>query len=273
MTIEAKLVVVGGNATKGEVNLKLPMTIGRTKDAGLSIAHPMVSRLHCTLYEMEGAVVIRDNNSSNGTFVNDQRISESVLRPGDKLTVGPLTFVAIYKHPGRFPQIGPRPAPPPQPGAAQPSSGDSDADLNALAAAAQNLDYNNEDPTTFHPSHGTRAGFQDLINEIPDADFEIDSGDNLFGSSSIPRFDEGDDVLDIPEEGDLEDFDHEDYVEEDEEEEGTVGGESPDVNSFFQDLLDMAAEDSLLDFSADGKSDQEPEVDPSEEEQHNEQSN
>lgn len=97
--MDAKLVVVGGNATKGEVKLKLPMTIGRDKRAGLCIAHPMVSRVHCTLFESDGMLMLRDNNSANGTFINDQRVrNQATIMPGDKLTVGPLTFVAIYKN-------------------------------------------------------------------------------------------------------------------------------------------------------------------------------
>ncbi|HEY1065409.1 MAG TPA: FHA domain-containing protein [Pirellulales bacterium] len=131
--MDAKLVVIGGNATKSEVKLRLPMTIGRTKDAGLSIAHPMVSRKHCTLYEREGALYIRDNQSANGTFVNDNRIlGDLLIKPGDRLTVGPLTFVAIYrlpKGPG-FATTGPVQT-------TRDPIRDSDADLAALIKAAQ----------------------------------------------------------------------------------------------------------------------------------------
>ncbi|QGJ70198.1 Hypothetical protein PBC10988_18920 [Planctomycetales bacterium 10988] len=95
--MDAKLVVINGNASKREIKLRLPMTIGRTKEAGLTVAHPNVSRLHCQLYESNGSLVVRDYNSTNGTFLNDEKVGESVIQPGDKLTVGPLTFVAIYR--------------------------------------------------------------------------------------------------------------------------------------------------------------------------------
>ena len=97
--------VVGGNATKAEINLRLPMTIGRNKDAGLTIGHTMVSRIHCQLYELDNALVIRDNNSSNGTVLNGEKVREAVVKPGDKLIIGPLTFVAIYQHTGNFPSL------------------------------------------------------------------------------------------------------------------------------------------------------------------------
>lgn len=104
--MDAKLVVVGGKASKGEVKLKLPTVLGRSRDAGLAIAHPNVSRRHCEIREVEGALIVRDLGSSNGTLVNDEEIQEVVLKPGDTLTVGPLVFRAEYKHTGKFPIIG-----------------------------------------------------------------------------------------------------------------------------------------------------------------------
>lgn len=94
--MEAKLVVVGGKANMGEVKLRLPMTIGRGNKADLIISHPTVSRIHCKLSEVDGQLVVRDNSSSNGTFVDDQQVSESVVRPGQQLKIGPITFRAEY---------------------------------------------------------------------------------------------------------------------------------------------------------------------------------
>ena len=104
--MEAKLILVGGRATKNEVVLSdLPVVVGRTAQAGLPIAHPLVSRRHCEIYELDGALVVRDLGSANGTHINETPIDEEVLRPGDKLTIGPLTFVAIYQHEGAFPNL------------------------------------------------------------------------------------------------------------------------------------------------------------------------
>jgi hypothetical protein len=123
--MDAKLVIVGGQANKSEVKLKLPMLIGRNPGLGLTINHNMVSRVHCQIYEREGALVVRDNNSSNGTLINNERISEAILKPGDRLAVGPLTFVAIYQHNGPFPNVGRESAPkaaPAAPKAAPPAA-------------------------------------------------------------------------------------------------------------------------------------------------------
>lgn len=98
--MEAKLIVVRGKATRSEIRLKLPTTIGRRKDSGLVIKHDQVSRQHCEIFEREGRLYVRDNQSANGTFVNEHRADEVALYPGDKLRVGPLTFRVEYKHQG-----------------------------------------------------------------------------------------------------------------------------------------------------------------------------
>ena len=98
--MEAKLVVIGGKANMGEVKLRLPMTIGRGNRADLMISHPTVSREHCKLLEQGGELVVKDNGSSNGTYVNGTKISKpTVVKPGEILAIGPLTFRAEYEAP------------------------------------------------------------------------------------------------------------------------------------------------------------------------------
>ncbi len=101
-----KLIVVGGQASRRGVKLTLPAFIGRSREADLTIGHAKVSRKHCELYEYETALAVRDNKSLNGTLVNDQKITEAVVKPGDLLTVGPLTFEVQYEHDGDFPTLG-----------------------------------------------------------------------------------------------------------------------------------------------------------------------
>ena len=96
--MDAKLVVVGGDAKTKEVNLRLPAVIGRGREATLTLPHPLVSRQHCELLESpNGTLMIRDLGSLNGTFINNQRITEQELPPGELLTVGTVTFRAVYE--------------------------------------------------------------------------------------------------------------------------------------------------------------------------------
>jgi hypothetical protein len=101
--MEAKLVIVGGKANKRDVLLKLPTVIGRSREADLTVAHPMVSRRHCEVFEVGGLLMLRDLGSLNGTLVGGQRITgEVALRPDDEFSVGPLTFRADYEYAGEI---------------------------------------------------------------------------------------------------------------------------------------------------------------------------
>ncbi len=104
--MDAKLVVVGGEARVTEIDLNLPVTIGRGRSTSIALPHPLVSRKHCEIYEEEGKLVINDLGSLNGTFVGDQRITEpTFLMPGELLTVGTVTFRAVYEIDGEVPAV------------------------------------------------------------------------------------------------------------------------------------------------------------------------
>ena len=67
--------------------------LGRRQDCQLRIPTKDVSRQHCAVIIENGTVIAKDLGSSNGTFVNGKRIAESELKAGDRLRVGPVTFV------------------------------------------------------------------------------------------------------------------------------------------------------------------------------------
>lgn len=106
--MKAKLRVVGGRANRQEIVLSLPTIVGRAKESGLCVRHPTVSRKHCELREEGGLLVVEDLGSSNGIAVGDRVVPRATLQPGDRLTIGPLTFEAQYQVNG----VSRAPAPP-----------------------------------------------------------------------------------------------------------------------------------------------------------------
>lgn len=76
-----------------------PFVIGRSPEAEMVLDDRWVSRRHCLIEEHGGRLVVRDLGSKHGTFVNAGLIHESVLLPGDKLTLGLTTLVADYDLP------------------------------------------------------------------------------------------------------------------------------------------------------------------------------
>jgi hypothetical protein len=98
--MQAKLIVVGGKANKGTVAVELPATIGRSRDADLTVGHRMISRKHCEAYLNDGLMMIRDVGSLNGVYVRGKRVKEAPLPPGAKFTIGPITFRVDYEYSG-----------------------------------------------------------------------------------------------------------------------------------------------------------------------------
>jgi pSer/pThr/pTyr-binding forkhead associated (FHA) protein len=71
--------------------------IGRDENADLSIDENVISREHAKLEKKWGGIVITDLDSKNGTFVNNERVKEKLLRDGDKVMLG--TVKLLYRNP------------------------------------------------------------------------------------------------------------------------------------------------------------------------------
>ncbi len=94
--MEVELKVVGGEVRPPMINLKLPAILGRGGEADIPLADSLVSRQHCKLYASRGRLMVRDLASLNGTFVGKVRVTEAEIAPGGLLTLGTVTFRAIY---------------------------------------------------------------------------------------------------------------------------------------------------------------------------------
>jgi len=140
--MDAKLVVVGSEAKPKEIKLRLPVIIGRGRQATLVLPHPLVSRKHCEIVECEGFLVVRDLGSLNGTFVNQRRIQQAVLPPGGLLTLGAVTFRAVYEASGTdSPAVDAFPSASQQAGGKQDSDSLPDTDdLSDLARREQHIE-------------------------------------------------------------------------------------------------------------------------------------
>ena len=63
-------------------------TVGSADDNSHQITDPSLSARHCELIRRGNVLWVRDLNSTNGTFLDEQRISESVISPGQVLRLG-----------------------------------------------------------------------------------------------------------------------------------------------------------------------------------------
>src|SRR5712692_4193300 len=87
----AKLVVLSAGMTGRTHELKVDKTtIGRVEDNSFQIAEPSVSSHHCEVLRRGADVVVRDLDSTNGTFINGEKITESPFKPGQVLRLGQI---------------------------------------------------------------------------------------------------------------------------------------------------------------------------------------
>jgi pSer/pThr/pTyr-binding forkhead associated (FHA) protein len=71
-------------------------TVGRAAGADFIVDGGLVSRVHCRLTALpDGDLEVSDLESTNGTFVNGERVTTTRLASGDKLRVGRIEIVAL----------------------------------------------------------------------------------------------------------------------------------------------------------------------------------
>ena len=85
----AKLVILNQGMTGRTFDLNIERTtVGRVEDNTFQIADASVSSHHAEILLRGTDIVVRDLNSTNGTFVNNDRITETVLKSGQTLRFG-----------------------------------------------------------------------------------------------------------------------------------------------------------------------------------------
>ncbi|MDX2054591.1 MAG: ATP-binding protein [Polyangiaceae bacterium] len=97
----ARLVMVEGPHVGERFNLSASIIIGRSTLADICVEDVGVSRKHAQVKRTDdGVYVISDLQSKNGVYVNEKKVEELALAPGDKIRLGPrATFVFGYLDP------------------------------------------------------------------------------------------------------------------------------------------------------------------------------
>jgi pSer/pThr/pTyr-binding forkhead associated (FHA) protein len=75
------------------------MTVGRRESCDIPMRFPNISSKHCELTFRSGYWYIRDLHSTNGIKVNDLRVDQKILHPGDKISIGKRLFTIQYSLP------------------------------------------------------------------------------------------------------------------------------------------------------------------------------
>jgi len=90
---------ISGKYQGGEFPLKheKQIVIGRSTELDMVLAEDMVSRKHAKIITQGGKVVIEDLGSTNGTFVNGEKIKHARLKEGDRILIGTSILRLVQK--------------------------------------------------------------------------------------------------------------------------------------------------------------------------------
>jgi pSer/pThr/pTyr-binding forkhead associated (FHA) protein len=70
-------------------------TLGRARRADFIVDAALVSRIHCRLAAGAGEIEAVDLQSTNGTYVNGQRVERGTLKHGDRLRIGAVELLVM----------------------------------------------------------------------------------------------------------------------------------------------------------------------------------
>ncbi len=87
---------ISGPYESKTVSVDGELSIGRTDQANVAIDDTGLSRVNTTFFIDDGELLVADENSTNGTFVNDERVTRPrVLRAGDEIKIGSGTIIRL----------------------------------------------------------------------------------------------------------------------------------------------------------------------------------
>jgi pSer/pThr/pTyr-binding forkhead associated (FHA) protein len=74
-----------------------PITIGRARECTIVVDNPTVSKRHAKIEYVNGAHILTDLDSTNGTLINGKKIKQVTLKDDDKVTIGKHSIVYMVE--------------------------------------------------------------------------------------------------------------------------------------------------------------------------------
>ncbi len=96
---QPRLVIEGTEEEGEELALGDVNALGREPENDIVVSDSGVSRNHAVIEESNGAFVLKDLQSTNGTFVNQQKLDDAhLLQDGDRIRLGASQKTLVFRH-------------------------------------------------------------------------------------------------------------------------------------------------------------------------------
>lgn len=167
---------ISGKYQGGEFALEMnqELIIGRSSDLEMVLIEDMVSRHHAKITTTDSDIYIEDLGSTNGTFVNGEKITKTKLKENDRILIGTSIIKLVYED-GDASNLSSSGStlPPPMANTSIPSMTDSRQIPSLTTSGARRVAQGG------HTAHGTQSGvLSGIIDQLPLPDLL-----QLFGSS------------------------------------------------------------------------------------------
>src|SRR5688572_5829243 len=93
-----RLIILEGGPLGASVEIRVPFTVGRDADNSLVLLSTGVSRTHALILREPDGHVLHDQGSSNGTHVNNERVTSHKLKDGDVIVMGGAAMKYLSSH-------------------------------------------------------------------------------------------------------------------------------------------------------------------------------
>lgn len=91
-------------------NFSPPCVVGRDPNSDVCFEHESISRKHCQFaFNGEGTLVVKDLDSMNGIYVDDQRVQQASLMPHQTLQIGSVILKVEFIEESEYNQPKPKP--------------------------------------------------------------------------------------------------------------------------------------------------------------------
>jgi hypothetical protein len=156
----AKLVILNQGMTGRTFDLNVERTtVGRVEDNTFQIADASVSSHHAEVILRGSEILIKDLNSTNGSFINGDKISEAILKPGQTLRFGQVELKIDDGQPVPAPAPGSA-APAPAPASANPKK-----QVDATMVIPRGVSLNDLEQSGVRAGFDTNASFSKKSNK------------------------------------------------------------------------------------------------------------